>query len=548
MKNIFNLSKIFIKENNNINLIKDNKINKKSFLFWIIIILFIGIFYISSELITYLKKIGKPEIFLNGYFLFLEILLIIQSIMLCTNIFYFSKDLENILPLPFKPIEILISKFNTLIFMLYGTELIFAFIPFIIYGIYTNMNLIFFINLIFVLIIFPIFIGLIISVIMMFLMKIIKIFKNKDLMQLIISFILISVVIMVANLGIKYVFQNSELIENNSENILNNINEKIIKINKYFLTINPLIKILKTEKIFINLIKIIFINFCGILIFIYLGNKLYLKQLLKNNFYFKNKKNKKINIEKRINKKDKAFAYIKKEFNVLLKNPLFFIQSIYPVILVTIMVCVLITIFIPKIIEISQMEEYKEQFENLKFDFEAVCIILGLTQIVGLFNYSSVTCFSRDGQNAFVNKYLPISLYKQFLYKNIPQIFINILCTGIILIILKLKINIKYILIIFILNIFMIIINSFILSFIDLINPKLNWKAEYELLKNNKNKLFQYALIVLNILFLIYFKKLLIRYNLNFTLIIFGIILLSIIFIIKFILKKYENKFFKKIK
>ena len=42
----------------------------------------------------------------------LGILLIFQTIMLSTNIFYFSKDIENILHLPFKPVEILISKFN----------------------------------------------------------------------------------------------------------------------------------------------------------------------------------------------------------------------------------------------------------------------------------------------------------------------------------------------------------------------------------------------------------------------------------------------------
>ena len=226
-KNIINLSKIFIKENQSkIDLIKDKKINKKSMMLWIYIILFFASSYLSYEIVHYLVGIGKPQIFLNGYFLFLEIILIMQSIMVCTNIFYFSKDIENILPFPFKPIEILIAKFNTLIFMLYGSELIFALVPFAIYGIYANMGILYFINLILSLIIFPIFIVVIVSVIMMFLMKTIKLFKNKDLMQLIISFILIGSIMIFVGFSLKSIFNNQDL--NNVESEISKIEQQEI--------------------------------------------------------------------------------------------------------------------------------------------------------------------------------------------------------------------------------------------------------------------------------------------------------------------------------
>ena len=63
LKNIFNLSKLFIRENDeNLKIInmETKKINKKSVLFWVYVILFLGIFYISSEVISYIVKIGKP--------------------------------------------------------------------------------------------------------------------------------------------------------------------------------------------------------------------------------------------------------------------------------------------------------------------------------------------------------------------------------------------------------------------------------------------------------------------------------------------------------
>ena len=158
LKNIFNLSKFFIKENDaSLNIIntETKKINKKSYLFWVYVIIFFGITYLSSEIISYAVKIGKPQIFLNGFLLALEILIIIRTIMVSMNVFYFSKDIENILHLPIKPIEILISKFSTILFMNYEFELIFALVPLFLYGRYTYSNLIYFLNFIIILIVFP---------------------------------------------------------------------------------------------------------------------------------------------------------------------------------------------------------------------------------------------------------------------------------------------------------------------------------------------------------------------------------------------------------
>ena len=85
LNNIFNLSKLFIRENDvNLKIInmETKKINKKSVLFWVYVILIFGLFYISSEVISYMVKIGKPEIFINGFLLFLDFLIIIRTVMM----------------------------------------------------------------------------------------------------------------------------------------------------------------------------------------------------------------------------------------------------------------------------------------------------------------------------------------------------------------------------------------------------------------------------------------------------------------------------------
>ena len=274
---------------------------------------------------------------------------------------------------------------------------------------------------------------------------------------------------------------------------------------------------------------------------------MYLKQLLKANFYTKKiKTHNKIKIKKR----PKEISYIKKEIKLLSKNPIFLIQSIYPVIMMTVLICILTIAIVPAYNQLIQEDEYQEIREGMEFNIEAVCIILGMLQIVGLFNYTSITAFSREGKNAFVMKILPISLYKQFIYKNIPQIILNIISAVAILAVINFQIpaiGLNYILIIFGLSVLLTIINSFILCLIDLIMPKLKWDAEYEILKNSKNKLLQYVLIIFNILFLIFMKDLFEKHKLNISLGVFACILIFIIIILNIVFYKFKSKLYRKI-
>ena len=556
LKNIFNLSKLFIKENDkNIVLINLDKksINKKSVMFWMYIVLFLGVFYISSKIIDYTIAIGKPQIFLNGFLLFLGILIIFKTIIISMNVFYFSKDIEDILHLPFKPIEILISKFNTVLFINYEIELVIAFVPLLLYQIrtYTSIPNIF--NYIVILLIFPIFATLIVSILMIILMKSIKLFKNKDTMQIVLSYILTIIIMIVVSFSINYIFNNMEFVNKNPEIFINTINEKIINVNKYFLGINQTADILQENSLLIKIINygVLFaINIISFLIFVFIGKKLYLEQLLKAKFYYKKIRNKKINLNKQCKKNRVGKSYIEKEFKLLTKNPLFLIQSIYPVIIFTVVISVLIIFLVPVVRESIKNETYADIRDNLKFNMEAVCIIIGTIQVVGLFNYTSITSFSREGKNAYIIKTLPVSIYKQFIYKTIPQIIINSICSIIIFGVINFKIQeigIKYILIMLLLSIMVTIINSYILCLIDLLMPKLDWNGEYEILKNSKNKLLQYVLIIVNIIFFINVNNVLKRYNLNVSLsILSGFIIVEFI-ILNISIYKLKNRLFDKI-
>ena len=558
IKNIFNLTKIFFKnsfQNPYIIDPKTNKINKKSIFVWLILIVMVGISFLSYEVINELVKVGQPILFLNIFFLLFMMIIIFQIILASTNVYFFSKDLEVLLPLPLKSEELLISKFNTIVVNLYFSELIFAFFPLIIYGICTYAGIIYYVYLFLILLIFPILPTLFISIITMFFMKLSKFIKNKDAFQIIITLIFIFIMFGVEfKLGSTIInkFDNNSNI--NTEEVVetfNQFNEKIKNVYKYFLEINPTIEIIKNynklNSIF-NLLKIIFIDLLFLILFIFIGKKYYLKNILKNNNNYYLNKIQKNNFQKKCKKITIKKSYIKKEFKLLFKNPIFFMQCIFPIFILIISL-IIITIFtFPNLKAILTSDILGDEID-FSIDLNVICLVLGIIQFIFTISNVSITSISREGKNANYMKFIPVSFFKQFIYKSIPQIIINMLLTFVILILLKVilpEFNLIYLFLIFIIANLFNIINSELMVVVDLYKPNLNWKAEYEAIKNN-NKLFQYVLTILIILILIYFNKIFDKLNLIISCLLIILILIILIFIINKIIKININKLFKKI-
>lgn len=559
IKKILKISNIFLKDSfQELNIINYNnkKLNKKSIYFWMVFILFFALFFVSQEVIKFLKPRGLSEIFLNIYFLFMSILIMFQTVLVCTNVFYFSKDIENILPLPITPIELLLSKFITLISKIYISESIFGIIPIIIYGIYNNSNILFYFYTLVILLIFPIFLSLFIIIIMMFIMKISKYIKNKDMFQIIITIILISIIFF-----LQYKLLGNIIINNTQEEIkeqeqiiekILEFNNKIKEANKNFLVLNPSIDCLIKSDLnsIINIIKIIFIDLSSLIIFIIVGKFTYLKDILRNNTYLINKKNKIINLNKKIKKRIKSKEYIKKEFKLLFRNPMIFIQCVFPVFIFIITLIIMSIIIKPRAEMLFSNQEFISKIGDISFDITAVYITLGIMQILFMISTVALTGFSREGKNTIFIKYIPISLYKQFIYKSVPQIFINTFSiftvVGLLYYFIP-ELEIKYFLYIFILGFLLNIINSFMMLIIDLLNPKLNWDTEYALFKQNNNKIFQYIFSLIIILLLVYFDNIFKKTSIDIAILITGIIFIIIIILINIIIKIKQKKLFKKI-
>lgn len=564
IKKIKELSKIFIKDYfQKINIYNEDtkKINKKSIITWLFIITILSLSFLSFKIINFLDARGIAELFLKIYFPILGTIFMFQAILICTNVFFFSKDLEYILPLPIKPVELLIAKFINVISITYGMELMFLAIPLFLYGMLVTKSIIYFFMMIIILLIFPIFLITIISLLMLFIMQLTKFIKNKDIFQIIVVLLLSLLISFAEGAILKSIFSeniiNIEINENNqieSAKLNNEIfNNKLDKLNDYFVTINPCISLLtnlKINNIFFQLIKLIFI--CGItfLIFIYFGKILYLKNLLKNIAYINKKKNNKKIIKNKYEKKSIRKSYIKNEFNKIIKNPTFFTQCIFQYIFIIFILLLIINLFIPTILKSFEDANTINELGINKFALQSMCMIWGLIQIIFTMNNLSITAISREGKDAMVMKYLPVSLYKQFLWKNIPQILINtvvILGTAIVIFKNIPQVSIFYYIAGILIAMLINIINSFVMLIVDLKKPYLDWTTEASSLKDNGNKLYQYVTTIIIILLLTYLVEVLEELNIIISLIIIFMIFFILLFIINLYIKKNINKLFKKI-
>lgn len=496
-KKIISLTKVLLKnsfQRYNENNKKTSKIGK-ILLYAVLVVYLIGIFgFLSYGLITTLQQVQQEAMFIGVFLLGLALLTIIQSIISATNVFYFSKDLEYILPLPLKPNEILISKLNVILVTEYVMELLFAVAPITAYGILTSAGVMFYIISLLVLIIFPIIPILIATFIIMIIMSFSKGVKNKDRFRLIAPLlgIILALVLSFSLSG------TSEITDEELINAITQANSMVEMISDKLPIIKPAINAIVNSD-FIEFLKLLGITAIIYIAFILIGNKLYFRGAV-GNLSSGSKKGKNITT-KDIRNSSVGKSYVAKEFKMLFKNPIFFVQCVLPSVLMPV---VFLGIFIVSISSNNSQESIK-QFQNVIGSFIetpiGLAIVLSITEFLTSMLYIAPTAISRDGQNAIFMKYIPVSYYKQLIYKGIPSVVFgtitSIIVIGFVYVIAAP--SVLFLLTVLILNLVLLILQTILMELVDLKKPKLEWSTEYAVVKQNLNLLWPFVLNLLEI-------------------------------------------------
>ena len=487
---VLSLSKVILKNSfQNMETAKEINSNKKSksmIVLYVFLFLYlagiVGVF--SNSLISELLKIHQEKMFLGVILLAIAGFVLIQSIFSAINLLYYSKDNEYILPLPLKPSQIVIAKTNVLLVTEYFIVAILGLIPLSIYGILTYANILYYIEMVIVLLVFPIIPVLISSLLVLIVMSFAKFTKNRNRFQLIATILILVIVFVVS-----FAMGNTDSSPEELVQMVMKANGMVELVKNAFPTLGMAIESLTNINIGIQLLNIVFLIATTAVIYaLYLlvGQKLYLKGAVGN--LSSGKKNKKKIDEKKVFKNSTIFkTYVGKEFKTLLRNPIFFMQCVLPAIIFPILI-IGMTILGINGESNGQTVDFASMFTNKTSIYIGVGILC-VVQFFLMFIYISATAISRDGQNAVFMKYIPVKYMKQIDYKVMPNIIMTSVMSIITVIIagILIKADILYLLLILITSIIMGVFQSYILIIVDLKKPKLEWNSEYAVVKQNMN-------------------------------------------------------------
>lgn len=199
-------------------------------------------------------------------------------------------------------------------------------------------------------------------------------------------------------------------------------------------------------------------------------------------------------------------------------------------------------------------EEIKIELNSLLsgniYNTITVCVLIGIIQFFNISIYISATAVSRDGLNAAFTKYVPVSLYKQFIYKAIPNMILSAVPILIVLGVfwyLVPQTSILFLLAIFVVSMLLNIIQSYINLIVDLKKPKLEWDTEYAVVKQNLNLIFPMIFALFAICIMVVFGFLLSGLDYKLSLLILFVIFAAAAYGVDRIAHKNQTKLFKKI-
>ena len=537
-----------------------NKINKKSAKVWLLGIMSFLILYLSYKIINELAKAGLAEIFLETFFIILQVLVLFQAILLSVSVIYFSEDIQNYLYLPISNIKLFITKFAAMMSIIFGTELTILLPSLYMYGARVILEnvLSYYISMILVLFLISIFLASIVLIILVPIMRIFRFIKNKYWFQTIVVLVMTVLLItpMTSALLKEEVSDTTLVMETKGESIeekaqIDAIREKIRNLNKYFIVGELGVETLTKSDInsLISILKLIGLNMVALTILITIGKFTYTKDVLWVISLFDKKKNKKINLEKRCKVRNKKVSFMIQDIKDILRNPTFFMHYVYNAFMIIVVIVILAIAIVPifKQVIINNTEE----IGDFSFDFASFSIIIGIIQLLFTISPISLTAISRYGKNAIFFKYIPIEQRIQFKLKNIPQVIRNVIIIIVVIATIHYlfpEIEFEYLLLMCIISMLLNIINSYILLLIDLKRPQLSSENEVSVLEQNDNKNFRYVVAVSVCVILWYLSETTKELSLMNSILIEIGVFSVILFVLEVIIAKKKERLFENIK
>ena len=488
MVNFLSLTKVFLKS---LKMSRSN--NRRSrilFTFLLLFTLFFIIvpFLLISAIFVYdttiqLMDINYESIGLQIMCYLVSIFTFVFSFSVILNEFYFSNDIEKIIPLPIKPVELIASKFTTCFIVENVVQVLLILVSIVSYILALHLGignvLLSFIQIL-TLPIIPMVYSAILCLIVMYFAKFIK---NKEFIKRMSS-------IFVILLFFFFFIVISSLKDFNFQLYLENFANGDHRFLHIMDLIFPQIRLFTetlTDCNFLSLGKYIIINIIAVVAFLFLAKFTYLDGVIGMSSKDTTTHTPSSKLLQNIKEKNILRAYVEKEFKVLVRTPSFFIN------------CIIINIFWPVFVytlykigpinyTIAQMREFIALGDG-DFLIKLVLLITGISVLLPAMNSIAATSFSREGKHFSFIKYIPVSYKVQWLSKYLISFLISFIGVNFFATIfyIAIRLPIPMMLLFYFISLCGTSAVSCMGVFIDSIQPKLIWDDENNALRENYN-------------------------------------------------------------
>lgn len=440
-----------------------------------------------------LQPVGCEPMGIQLMFHIICLFTLIFGINVIFNEFYFSNDIEYLLPWPLRAYQIVASKFtaaffneNIMQFLLVGACIVG-------YGIASGMGIFNWILSIIGILTLPIIPLAYCGIISMLLMAFTKVIRNKDLIQrLSVALIFILVIALVGSIG----FLQDMDIDNYVETLASGDQPFFNAMNIVFPNVTLFVKTF-TEGSIPALLGYLIINAVVVGIMLLFSEALYFRGVIGLTSSNNNQKTK--DMDKLLGsckQRSPGFSYFMKEVRILTRTPVFFTNCIA--------INFLWPIFIYAMLKITHFElsisdlQHLYAHRDLRIQLFLLLGIVGISVIVAALNSLSSNAISREGKHFAFMKYIPVSYWTQWNAKA----FVGILfpAVGVLIFFIPacviIQVPLIHILLFTLLSLMSISFVSYMGIYIDSIQPKLIWDDEMSALRENYNTFFSMAISI----------------------------------------------------
>ena len=432
---------------------------------------------------------------------------LVFGLALVMSVFYMSRDIYNLLPLPLSPWQIVGAKFTVTLAYEYLTEAVLLGPAFLGYGVASGAGILYWLFAVAALLTIPVLPLIYASVLSMLFMRIFRRVANRDFINVVITVLMLVFVISFSTFSGSMSGYTQESV---MEMLTASDNSLLGVMSGFF----PLFIFLEKAIVNADIIQMLFYLLCLLAVaavFLFLAQKLYFAGVL--SISETSSKRRKISgamREKLTRSNGVLKSCVQREWRVLFRTPTYFLN------------CCLITfswpVFMVLPVVFSLIGSGKDQvsgeqvmtslsgmtaaMNTVSAAALALIVTYGITVFITSMNFTSGTAISREGRSFFFMKLIPVPYRTQIQAKVICGLILSLIGTtfyaAILFVVFILLFGLPPLSLVFMILITFginLLINM-IQIWVDLVSPKLEWESEQMAVKQNMNTLLEALITV----------------------------------------------------